>query len=115
MMEAFYNKNLDKWWNGETTLERENSESLYGKITATDAINAGYVKMTKPDPVIQAPTEQDNARVRMQEIDAILKSKDYLTSKELDGEDMTEYGDYKAKRKALRAEYRTLEEIANKK
>lgn len=40
---------------------------------------------------------------------------DYLTSKELDGEDMTEYGDYKGKRKSLRAEYRDLEEIANKK
>ncbi len=114
-MEAYYNKNIDKWWNGESSLERENQTNLYGQVTEADVLAAGYVKITKPDPVMQASTEQDKARVRMQEIDAILKSKDYLTSKELDGEDMTEYGDYKAKRKALRAEYRTLEEIANKK
>lgn len=115
MMEAYYNKDLDKWWNGETTLYRVNSEALYGNITETDAINAGYVKMTKPEPVMQPPTEQDNARVRMSEIEKELSSMDYLTSKELDGEDMTEYGDYKNKRKSLRAEYRSLEEIANKK
>jgi len=115
MMEAYYNKNLDKWWNGETTLYRENSEALYGDITESDATAAGYVKMTKPEPVIQPPTEQENTRIRMASIEKELESMDYLTSKELDGEDMTEYGDYKGKRKSLRAEYRDLEEIANKK
>lgn len=114
-MEAYYNKNIDKWWNGESTLERENQTNLYGQVTEDDVLAAGYVKMTKPDPVMQAPTEQDNARVRMSELENELKSMDYLTSKELDGEDMTEYGDYKGKRKSLRAEYRSLEEIANKK
>lgn len=115
MMEAYYNKNIDKWWNGEPTMEREDLEPLYGKITEDDAISAGYVKMTKPDPIIQAPTEQDNARIRMSEIEKELEAMDYLTSKELDGEDMTEYGDYKNKRKSLREEYRTLENIVNKK
>lgn len=114
-MEEYYNKNIDKWWNGESTLERENQTNLYGQVTEADVLAAGYVKMTKPEPVMQAPTEQDNARVRMSEIENELKAMDYLTTKELDGEDMTEYGDYKNKRKSLRAEYRTLEEIANKK
>lgn len=114
-MEAYYNKDIDKWWNGESTLERKNQTNLYGQITEAEVIAAGYVKMTKPAPVIQAPTEQDNARVRMSEIEKELSSMDYLTSKELDGEDMTEYGDNKNKRKSLRAEYRSLDEIANKK
>jgi hypothetical protein len=35
---------------------------------------------------------------------------DYLTSKYIDGEDMSEYGDWQAKRRALREEYRQLEE-----
>lgn len=114
-MEAFYNKNIDKWWNGETTLVRENLDPLYGKITEADAISAGYVKMAKPDPVIQSPTEQEKARIRILEIEKLLAKKDYLTSKELDGEDMTKYGDYKEQRKALRAEHRTLEDIVNEK
>ena len=45
----------------------------------------------------------------MQEILAELDSMDYLTSKYIDGEDMTEYGDWQARRKALREEYRQLE------
>ena len=66
------------------------------------------------NPTRSELTEQDKARMRMQEIESELKSMDYLTSKELDGEDMTEYGNYKEKRMALREEYRTLESVANK-
>lgn len=113
-MDAYFNSNLNKWWNGEPTLERENQPTLYGKITEADVLAAGYIKKDMPTPTVLEPTEQDKARVRMQEIEGELKSMDYLTSKELDGEDMTEYGDYKAKRKALREEYRTLESVANK-
>lgn len=46
---------------------------------------------------------------RMSEIRKELADMDYLTSKELDGEDMKPYGDYKARRRALRAEYNALE------
>ncbi len=42
-----------------------------------------------------------------------LASMDYLTSKYVDGEDMTEYGDWQARRKALREEYRQLEQENN--
>ena len=113
-MDAYFNSNLNKWWNGESTLERENQPTLYGQVTEADVLAAGYVKKEMPEPTVSEPTEQDKACTRMAEIEKELESMDYLTSKELDGEDMTEYGDYKAKRKALRAEYRTLESVANK-
>lgn len=47
----------------------------------------------------------------MRQIKAQLASMDYLTSKYIDGEDMTEYGDWQGRRKALREEYRELEQI----
>lgn len=40
----------------------------------------------------------------MRQIQAELDSMDYLTSKYVDGEDMSEYGDWQSKRKALREE-----------
>lgn len=61
------------------------------------------------------PTEADIIRKRMASIERELRSMDYLTSKELDGEDMTKYneqyvGGYKQHRRELRAEYNVLEE-----
>lgn len=56
--------------------------------------------------VIPRPTERE---IRMRQIKDELASMDYLTSKYIDGEDMTEYGDWQSKRKALREEYRELE------
>lgn len=61
----------------------------------------GWKEYTPPTP---DPTE-----VRKQEILSELASMDYLTSKYVDGEDMTQYGDWQERRKALRAEYRELE------
>lgn len=55
-----------------------------------------------------APAPDPN-ELRKQEILRELADMDYLTSKYVDGEDMTQYGDWQARRKALRAEYRTLE------
>lgn len=60
--------------------------------------------------IIPRPTERE---IRMRQIKAELASMDYLTSKYIDGEDMTEYGDWQGKRKALREEYRRLEEQIN--
>lgn len=57
--------------------------------------------------VIPQPTERE---IRMRQIKAQLASMDYLTSKYIDGEDMTEYGDWQGRRKALREEYRELEQ-----
>lgn len=65
----------------------------------------GFVDVTKPEPT---PRE-----LRMTAILNELSSMDYLTSKYVDGEDMSEYGDWQAKRKALREEYRQLEQENN--
>lgn len=54
------------------------------------------------------PTEEERNRAEMANIKAELASMDYLTSKYIDGEDMTEYGDWQGKRKALREQYRQL-------
>ena len=44
----------------------------------------------------------------MYEIQNELASMDYLTSKFIDGEDMTIYGDWQTRRKRLREEYNKL-------
>ena len=49
----------------------------------------------------------------MQEIEQMLASMDYLTSKYIDGEDMSQYGDWQEERKQLRIEYRQLENLLN--
>jgi hypothetical protein len=84
-----------------------------------DALKFGYkakeyeVTVEEPTVVIPAETEEEKAHAailaRMAEIRQTLDEMDYLTSKENDGEDMSEYGDYKEERKALRVEYRELE------
>lgn len=58
-----------------------------------------------------APVEPDPNEVRMNQIIDELQSLDYLTSKYVDGEDMTQYGDWQGRRRALRAEYNSLEDI----
>lgn len=118
-MTGYYNKSLDKWWlEGQGTLERENDLPLYGTITVKDALKFGYkakeYEVTVESTVaIPAETEEEKAHAailtRMAEIRQTLDEMDYLTSKEIDGEDMSEYGDYKEERKAIRAEYRELE------
>lgn len=116
IMTGYYNKSLDKWWlEGQGTLERENDLPLYGTITVKDALKFGYkAKEYEVVVVIPAETEEEKAHAailaRMAEIRQTLDEMDYLTSKEIDGEDMSEYGDYKEERKAIRAEYRELEE-----
>jgi len=55
-------------------------------------------------------TEIRLKKQRMRDILEELKATDYLTSKYIDGEDMTQYGDWQAHRKALRAEYNEIQE-----
>lgn len=56
------------------------------------------------------PTEEDKRQQRMAEIQAELAATDYLTLKAFEGEDMSEHEGWKEKRKALREEYRRLEQ-----
>ena len=70
-------------------------------------IENGWIKEGELGSYIE--TEEDLIRQRMSEIEEELKKMDYLTSKYIDGEDMTQYGDWQGERRALRNEYRELE------
>ena len=81
---------------------------------------AGYEEYTPAEPI--PPTAEEVAaqeiRERMMAIEDELRSMDYLTSKYIDGEDMSEYddrygGDWKAYRHGLRVEYSRLEKELN--
>ena len=77
--------------------------SWHGIPTEEQLAEWGFEEINTP-----RPTERE---IRMRQIKAELVSMDYLTSKYIDGEDMTEYGDWQGRRKALREEYRRLEQI----
>ena len=69
--------------------------------TAAQIAAEGWTEYVAPAP--------DPVASRKAEILRELADMDYLTSKYVDGEDMTQYGDWQAKRRALREEYRRLE------
>lgn len=52
-------------------------------------------------------------RERMWRIKQALADMDYLTAKAMDGEDMSKYGDWQARRRALREEYNYLQARGN--
>lgn len=79
----------------------DDTTTFTGYPTETQLTEWGFEEIITPEPT--------PAQIRMREIKTELASMDYLTSKYIDGEDMSEYGDWQAKRKALREEYRELE------
>lgn len=68
-----------------------------------------------PDEIIVVPSTQEllnNAHARKLELMSEITSLDYLTDKELDGEDMSQYGNWKDNRKLIRKAIRdTNDEI----
>ena len=101
---AYYNKEKKIYYFEGNTLTWQISDTSFfsGIPTKVQLLNWGFVEYIVPQPT---PKE-----LRMEEILAELASMDYLTSKYIDGEDMTEYGDLQGRRKALREEYRELEQ-----
>lgn len=93
----------EMYYGGAITKRLDNGAVVTGTPTSEMLAQWGFEPYTPPTPQV------DTREQRMQEILAELSSMDYLTSKYIDGEDMTEYGDWQAKRKALREEYRELE------
>lgn len=91
------------YYGGAITKRLDNGAVVTGTPTSEMLAQWGFELYTPPTPQV------DVRQHRMQEILAELTSMDYLTSKYIDGEDMTEYGDWQARRKALREEYRQLE------
>ena len=100
-----YKNNItgEMYYGGAITKRLDNGAVVTGTPTSEMLAQWGFELYTPPTPQVDAREH------RMQEILAELTSMDYLTSKYIDGEDMTEYGDWQARRKALREEYRQLE------
>lgn len=97
----------EMYYGSAITKRLDNGAVVTGIPTPEILAEWGFTPYTPPQPKV------DTRKQRMQEILAELDSMDYLTSKYIDGEDMTEYGDWQGKRKALREEYRRLEEQIN--
>ena len=98
-----HNTTGEMYHGGAITRRLDNGAVVTGTPTPEMLAEWGFTPYTPPQPQV------DTIEQRMQEILAELSSMDYLTSKYIDGEDMTEYGDWQSKRKALREEYRELE------
>lgn len=105
-----------KYYNNPTTGEtyREGSRfikmlpegTLFDGVPTEDQLKDwGFVEVEKKSSSYPPAVE-----ARMGQIRALLASMDYLTAKELDGENMAQYGDYKQQRRNLRAEYNLLEQ-----
>ena len=111
-MTTYYNATTDEYYyEGRSITRRLDDGRIFAGVpTAEQLTEWGFVPY---EPSVHIPTEEEIREQRMQEILAELASMDYLTSKYIDGEDMTEYGDWQGRRKALREEYRRLEEQIN--
>ena len=109
-MKRYYNSTTKEWYTeGNSITRRVNGAVFSGIPTIEQLTDWGFEEWVEPSPTPYEPTEEETKRQRMQEIESELASMDYLTSKYIDGEDMSEYGDWQDKRKALREEYRKLE------
>lgn len=97
------NETGEMYHGGAITRRLDNGAVVTGTPTPEMLAEWGFTPYSPPQPQV------DVRKQRMDEILAELDSMDYLTSKYVDGEDMTEYGDWQGKRKALREEYRQLE------
>lgn len=102
-MKRYKNKDANKTYaeGGFLIWNIDDDTTFTGYPTEAQLAEWGFEEITVPVPT--------PAQVRMRQIQAELASIDYLTSKYVDGEDMSEYGDWQSKRKALREEYRELE------
>lgn len=112
-MKRYYNKSTQEWYTQGDSLTKRLDNGVFSGIPSEEQLKEwGFEEYIPPTP--KEPTEEEIAererQQRMNEILSELQSMDYLTSKYIDGEDMSAYGDWQEKRKALREEYRELEE-----
>lgn len=112
MKKRYYNSETKEWYTEGSTMTKRVDNGVFSGIPSVEQLTQwGFEEWVEPAPI--EPTKEDKLRRRMSEIQNELASMDYLTSKYIDGEDMTEYGDWQGHRKALREEYRQLEEQLN--
>ena len=116
-MKKYINKEHNIWYDegNSMTAKLEGGSIFSGIPTEEQLISWGYEEFI-PTPIPE-PTEEEQLREqkmhRLIEIEEELKSMDYLTSKYIDGEDMSQYGDWQNTRKQLRQEYRDIESQLN--
>lgn len=109
MKKRYYNPETKEWYKEGNTLTKRLDNGVFSGIPSEEQLYEwGFREWFEPIPTPEQEAEQARLN-RMAEIQGELSSMDYLTSKYIDGEDMTEYGDWQGKRRALREEYRTLE------
>lgn len=107
-MKRYYNKTTGEWYiEGRSLTLRVDNIIFSGIPTEEQLLKWGFVEYIEP------PYIENSTLNRMNEILAELQSMDYLTSKYIDGEDMTKYGDWQERRKALREEYNNLQNSMN--
>lgn len=109
-------KTQEQYQEGESITITLDDGSVFSGIPTVAQLEAwGYEEWT-PEPAPE-PTEEElerqNLQDRLIQIEEELKSMDYLTSKYIDGEDMTQYGDWQSTRRQLRQEHREIEEQLN--
>ena len=112
-MKRYFNETTGEWYTQGRSLTRKTDKGLFSGIPTQEQLESwGFELHVEPQP--EPPTDEQIAeqqrQQRMAEIQAELQSMDYLTSKFIDGEDMSEYGDWQEQRRALRAEYNRLEQ-----
>ena len=102
----YYNKTTNETYTEGAIMTRRVEGGVFSGIPTPEQLQEFGFEKVQP----HEPTEEERKRAEMAAIKAELASMDYLTSKYIDGEDMTEYGDWQGKRKALREQYRQLEQ-----
>lgn len=116
-MMRFRHKETGLDWDGRSVYVERNGKR-YQVFNPSEKIltEAGYEQYTPavPEPPSEEEVARDAALERMADIERELQGMDYLTSKVLDGEDMSKYdamygGDWKQYRRGLREEYNRLE------
>lgn len=108
-MKRYYNATTHEWYNEGKSITRrlEGGKIFSGIPTSEQLTDWGFEEVLIKD---YEPTIVDKRETRIQEIHEQLCSMDYLTSKFIDGEDMSQYGDWQEQRRQLRQELRKLED-----
>lgn len=115
-MKRYYNKTTNSWYIEGNSLTIKVNNTLFSGIPNEDKLKElGYEEYIEPTP--EPISEEEQAIIdkqnRMKEIKKQLRLTDYQPLKAIEGYDMSEYGDWQGRRKALRDEYNQLEDELN--
>lgn len=107
-MKRYYNSESKEWYTEGTSITMRIPEGLFSGVPTVENLqNWGFEEYIEPEPT-EEEKEQRRKENRIAELKAELVNMDYLTSKYVDGEDMSQYGDWQAYRRQLREELRGL-------